>query len=596
MSLGTRDRLGSAGAMAALALMVVAVGPAQGDLYNYIAAASAWIEGEDTARLVGLTDYRWLADQAARAGLGDRLVGYTVITPPSLLFGAPLLALGVEHAGRAWQIIQGVLLLLCGLCMARAVRRPLWFGLLPFLLLGPAVWSHLWQGQMHLPAVLALSGGAWAWRSGRRGLAGAAFALAVGLKVHAWPVLVLLALWRAWRSLGIAVGVLLLGGGLSVALLGWPVHELWLSEGVPAGASGMFIDPWHPNFQSLGHGLRRAFVSHPTLNTGTSASMPGVAGGVAGAVQGLVVGISLVAGLAGMRPGGSDSGSSWQRSLAICAVAALVSGPILSGYHLVLLAPPLAWCLDALWRDGRRRHALVVAALAVAVAAVPPIPEASALLSVPRAWFALLLWAAMLPWPSVGSRRSLAALVLAGLMAISGARRATEWDAVGDGAEPVEHPDAPLILSELTQTEDGALWFSAIATDRGGAPGRGWVGMRWDVVAGGAPEVVATHPSTHVWAPVPTGPDAVAWSEGPAEPRAVGCVFPDGRSVEVRPLDGPADLWITGADRRQDRLTNHPGRDTWPVCDAARGRVWFLSDRRVGSRALRLWWVAVPGA
>jgi hypothetical protein len=592
----SRDTLLSGLAVVAVVALVLAVGPAQGDLYNYMAAAGAWLRVEDVAELVRLTDYRWLADQAARAGLGDRLVGYTVITPPSLLFGVPLLGIGVEHAPRIWQVLQGLMLLVSGVATARALRRPLWVGLLPFGLLAPAVWSHLWQGQLHLPAVVALACGAWAWRAGRTGVAGALLALAVGLKVHAWPMMALLGVWGAWRSLGAGAATLVLGGAVSVGLLGWPVHAAWLAEGVPAGAGGMFIDPWHPSFQSLGHGLRRAFVAHPTLNPGVALSLPGLAGGLTGAVQGAVVGLSLAAGFGLGNLGGREASLLRQRSLAACAVAALLSGPILSGYHLVLLAPPLAWVLDALWREGRRPRALLVAALAVGVAAVPALPEAPALLSVPRAWLALGLWVAMVPRPRGMWGAALVAGGLALLLGTSGARRAVAWDTVRDGAQAVEHPDAPLVRAELQQTADGVLWWSAIAADRQGAPGRGWVGMRWDPDGAAGPAIVASHPARHVWAPAPAGDDTVAWVEGPAAPRAPGCVLPDGRVVEVRADRGPGDLWLVHADGAERQLTTHPGHDTAPVCDAARGRVWFLSDRRVGTRALRLWWVGIPGS
>jgi len=582
----------SAVAVVLVLAMVVAVGPAQGDLFNYIAAASAWLRVEDPSALVQLTDHRWLADQAARAGLGDRLVGYTVITPPSLLLGVPLLAAGA-HAGRVFQLVQAALLLLSGLAVARSVRRPLWVGLLPFLLLAPAVWSHLWQGQLHLPAVVALATGAWAWRAGRVGAAGVLFALAVGLKVHAWPVLVLLVLWRSWTAVGAASLTLLAGFAASVALLGWPVHAAWLAEGVPAGASGMFIDPWHPSFQSLGHGLRRVLVPHETLNPGPADSLAGLAGGVAGAVQGLVVGVSLAA-AATCRPG-ERSAPRGLGALAVVAVAALLSGPILSSYHLVLLAPPAVWVLDGLWRQDRRGRAVLVAGMLVAVAAVPPLPEAPALLSVPRAWLALGLWSAMVPRFRIrGAGPGLAlALSLAAAMAWSGARRAAVWDTVRDGAVAVEHPEAPLVQAELTQTADGVLWLSAIASERGGAPGRGWVGVRWDAAGGGEPTVVATHPSAHIWAPVVSGPDSVTWSDGPAAPRLPGCAFPDGRRVEVRAERGPGELWLVAPEGAATPLTDHPGHDTAPVCDAARGRVWFLSDRRVGVRALRLWWLPI---
>ena len=152
----------------------------------------------------------------------------------------------------------------------------------------------------------------------------------------------------------------------------------------------------------------------------------------------------------------------------------------------------------------------------------------------------------------------------------------------------------PLINAELLQTADGVLWWSAIVVDRQGMPGRGWVGMRWDPDGTEGPAVVASHPDQHVWAPSPAGPAAAAWVEGPATPRPPGCVLSGGRVVEVRTGAGPGELWLVDPDGAERQLTAHPAHDTAPVCDAERSRVWFLSDRRVGTRALRLWWVRIP--
>ena len=567
-------------ALAVLLLLVARVGPPAGDFANYYTAAVLWWEG---AAGPAMYDYRWFTAEASRVGFGDRLVGFAVLTPPSALFAAPLLPLSPHRAGQAWWLGQGALLVLVVGLLSRSLRRAPWLVVLPVFALWPSVQSHLYQGQFHLPAVVALAAG-FAPFFRRHWSAGLWWGLAAGLKVHAWPLLVMLALCRRWRALGVAVATLAVGGGVSVALLGWPLHETWLREIAPAAAQGWFTDPWHPALQSVHNTARRLLLPSPAGGPLLS-TRPLLSARVPAAVSALVVGWTLACGVRW----GELSDTDKRSLLSAAAIAALVSGPILVTYHLTLLIPPVAWALDANLRGGRRLRAALIAVVVVTVAWIPaPAPPTSVGLSdivtlLPRFWACLLLWGLLLPWRVTAWHAGV--LVLA-VVAVLGARLPPG----AAGAQPLAGGQLPLIADELVWSDGDGLCWSGLASDRGDAPGRGWVG--YCLGDDGVPRIVAAAEGTHVWAPRVDGA-VVSWRHGAVTPSPRDILSIEGRGqVVVR--DG--DLYwvpLAGAERR---LTDHPALDRSPVYDPQRERLWFLSDRRSGVRALRLWWLPAPWA
>ncbi len=580
------DRLRSA----VLALVVVgvamAVGWPHGDLANYVTAGGVWLE--DPSLLPFLVDYRWFTARAEAAGYGDQLVGWPVLSPPAILLGAPLALLGATGAAWVWGVGQVGVALGAGVATARAVDRPAWIGLGALLATGPALVSHLQQGQMHLPVVVALAVGLGAWAKGRDVVAGIALGLAAGLKVHAWPVLLVAALARRWRVVGAGVATLLVGGAGSVALLGWPVHAVWLGEVAPAAARGAFIHPWTPGFGAVGPALRHALLPHPALNPGSGAGWPALAWGLPVALQGLATGLTLAVAARWPRLRGEER----RGVLAAGATVGLLAGPLLARYHLLLVVPAVVFAVDGLARAGRSRRAAVVAGLAVLLCASPAArgwaPLAPALL---RPALGLGLWAALVPW---GALRPVGARGAAVLAAVLGGRAGRLPALDLDGASPTDGPTAPLVAAELLRTEDGALWFSGLPQERGGLPGRGWIGYRLGPYEA-QPRPVAGLAGAHVGAPLPIGAAQVRWRPGrdpgwDTAPRNASRPGPGGGTLEVR----AGDIWFVPATGPAVPLTTHPGHDAWPVWDPDRRRVWFLSDRGVGVRALRLWSVPLP--
>lgn len=569
-------------ALIALVAACLRVGPPSGDFANYWTAAALWLDGADLGRLY---DYRWFTDQAARLGFGDRLVGFPVLTPPSVLFAVPLVPLGVEGAGRAWLFVQTLLAGLTAVAAARTARVPAWAGVLALAAVWPSMRGHLQQGQFHLVAVAMVALGLWAWRRERAALAGGAWALAAGLKIFAWPLLLLVAAVRAPRAIAAAALTLVLGAALSVGLLGWELHGDWLREIAPATAGGWFTDPWHPGQQSLHAALKYTWSPHVGLGDPTAVAHPRLARALP---MGLVLlPLAIAAG-----------GLSWERLtdgarsrlLAAASVAAIVTAPNIARYALVLVVPGALLAVVETWRERRRPLALGIALAAAAPAwvAVPGAWPDVVVAGIPRFWALLGFCLLVFPWRGFGPSRLAAtglSVLLVGALALGMDVVATDID----GAVAQDSAAMPLIAADLVAHPDGSLYLSGLAEHRAGQPGRGWLGY---VVREGQVEVAQASPTTHVFSPVVHDGRLLSWSLGPdgaARPEPVPCA--GGWLLEVE-HDGQQDIAWRAPTGQQQRLTTHPGHDAWPACGSE--HVWFLSDRGVGVRALRLWRVALP--
>ncbi|MDP6931987.1 MAG: glycosyltransferase 87 family protein, partial [Myxococcota bacterium] len=573
-----------AASLTGLGLLWYSTGPPRGDFANYWTAATLWAEGAD---LTHLYDYRWFTEQAARMGFDDQLVGFPVLTPPSALLAVPLLPLGLKLALQTWWVMQGLLALLLAWVLARSMNRPLWQGVTLLLAFAPAIHSHLVQGQAHLPALVLLAGGTWAWMRQRDGLAGGAWGLAIGLKVMAWPLLGLAVVARRWRVLTTALVTLSLGAGCSVALLGWEIHVQYFLEIGPAATRGMYADPWHLGFGALPQALRVAMVPHPGLNPDPGLSLPVLAQSIPRALTVLLVGLTLAVAL----PWSTSTHNQRLRVLAAAVLASTVSGPMLATYHLSWWVPVAAWSGKALWADGHRMRAVSTVGL-LAAACWVPLPEReglTALLAIPRFWLGLGSWFLLLPWIRI--RRGRGAQGAACVVVASGLVLAThsEDSQVSDGAESVDGPSFPLVSSDLTRTADGRLWWSGLTPNRKGHEGSGWVGFTLDPVLQEA-VLTASDSTRHTWSPHDNGSGSVAWRVGAGHwtqsPEVKG---PAGGTLVSRRIDGQTDVyWLSGSGQ-SIQLTRNPAQDSWPAWNPDEGYIYFLSDRDSGVRALRLW-------
>ena len=142
-----------------------------------------------------------------------------------------------------------------------------------------------------------------------------------------------------------------------------------------------------------------------------------------------------------------------------------------------------------------------------------------------------------------------------------------------DGAEP-RRAGLPLIAADL-QVEGDRLTLSGLPGAGHPAGGGGWV--RLSVIRRAGPQLVGH-----------AGPARLRRADGREAAAVPG---PGGGRVEVRVAAGQTDLWWVPREGSAERLTDHPGHDVSPAWDPARQRLWFLSDRGAGVRALRVWWL-----
>ena len=104
---------------------------------------------------------------------------------------------------------------------------------------------------------------------------------------------------------------------------------------------------------------------------------------------------------------------------------------------------------------------------------------------------------------------------------------------------------------------------------------------------------MSADPDQHVWTPR-AGPQGITWQRGPGGLPPAVVPGPDGGRLSTATFDGQRDVIWLSPEGDAVRLTRHPAHDTSPAWDPTTRRVWFLSDRDVGVRALRLWYLPWP--
>ena len=106
---------------------------------------------------------------------------------------------------------------------------------------------------------------------------------------------------------------------------------------------------------------------------------------------------------------------------------------------------------------------------------------------------------------------------------------------------------------------------------------------------------LVSHASEHIWSPTLID-DGVVWVRGPGadlSPRRVPCM---GGYLKIIETSMGPQVGFVDAEKQVHQLTWTRAHHASPACDESRSRAWFLSDRGVGVRALRLWWVPLPEA
>jgi glycosyl transferase family 87/WD40 repeat protein len=331
-----------------------------------------------------------MAREAEQAGVA--FVGlFMPNPPPNALLLLPLAPLSPPAAKMIWTALLAASLGGAFLALRRVLAAPAWWMALAFLLPTTALANALAYGPPYALLVLLLALALLAMGRGRDWMAGLLLAPVVALKLYALALLPYFLWTRRWRAAaGLIAGTAAIAG-LSLAVLGLPVHAAWLREMLAPSLEGRIIDPYSPFWQTAPAVARRLFQLEAELNPAPVVDRPALAAFLARALAVAVLGASV---LAARRDAPAER---VRREWAALLLASLAVSPMTASYHLVMLSVPCAILL-ADPAAGPRRAIAVLALLAFAASPLPHrfTPLASGwgnLLACPRLIALLALWA-----------------------------------------------------------------------------------------------------------------------------------------------------------------------------------------------------------
>jgi hypothetical protein len=355
-----RKRLAGVILLVALAItcvvrgIVPAVTRVDTDFPNYLTAAKIVADGGPAERLY---DDSWFQEQMRRYRVGKPEEGkFSPFPPPTALLLVPLARFEPLAALR---VMTGVSLL-CLLCSIILLARILAWSYVEsavfVLLSGYAVFNALRLGQPYIVVALSCILGYYARLRGAPLLAGLCFGLFTPIKYFPGVMLIYFAFRREWKVvLGGAVAVLAVVT-LSIAALGWKVHEIFLSSALGNHLMGNLSlqDPFSASFQSFDALFRRLFVLDAASNPRPWLAVPGLQMlGVA--ITKAVIFATAIATL--IRIATSSLQDKVAPSVGILGILTLLLAPATATYHFVLLWLPVGLLIDHFCRARAPVHA-----------------------------------------------------------------------------------------------------------------------------------------------------------------------------------------------------------------------------------------------
>src|SRR3984957_11307474 len=208
--------------------IVPALSEVDTDFPNYFTAAKLVADGGNTDRLY---DNGWFQDQMRRYRIGKPSEGeFKPFPPPTALLLLPLARLQPLQALR---VLTGVSVL-CLICSMILLAKILSWSLVEsavfVLLSGYAVTGALRLGQPYILVSLSCILGYYARLKNRPFLAGIFFGLFTPIKYLPVVFLVYFAFRKEWKVVLGGAAAILMVTAVSVGILGWKIHEDFLSS------------------------------------------------------------------------------------------------------------------------------------------------------------------------------------------------------------------------------------------------------------------------------------------------------------------------------------------------------------------------------
>jgi hypothetical protein len=339
------------------------------DFPEYFTSAKSVRDGQDAVKLY---DGAWFREQTRRYEVGsqENPGEFTPYPPPTALLLMPLTGFKPLTALRIVTALNVVCLICSMLLLSRIFAWRLIDSALFILLSGLALHTGLRCGHPYILISTFCLLGYYFYRIGMPWLAGLCLGVFVPIKYFPAIVLAAFALHRQWRVLlggGIAIAAVAL---VSIGVLGWKVHQIFLFDVLLNHLTGHLIPGprFTAIFQSFDTLFERLFILDPARNPHPWLSAPLAATVGIVSTKGLLV---LAAGAALIQLVRSRNVRAIEPTIGILGVLVLLIAPGSGTYAFVLLWLPVALLIDYFLSERARMPAYLILSTYVLIGFIP---------------------------------------------------------------------------------------------------------------------------------------------------------------------------------------------------------------------------------
>ena len=317
------------------------------DFPGYFTAARIVSDSQDTARLY---DDSWFRERIRSYGLEspDNPGKFTPFPPPTALLMLPLAHSAPLTALRVVTAISVLCLIAAMVLLARMFAWSPLDAAVFVLLSAQNIASGLRLGQPYIVISTFCLLGYYLYLTGRPRLAGAALGVFVPIKYYPIIVLVCMAFWREWRVVRSAAVTILAVGLLSIAVLGWKVHQIFLVSVLGNHLTGHLSQqnhapPFTVVYQSFDTLFDRLFILDPARNPRpllVAPSLPALS------LVLIKAALLLAAVATSMRLARAQGPAALAPAIGLFGILVLLIAPATATYMCVLLWLPAAALID----------------------------------------------------------------------------------------------------------------------------------------------------------------------------------------------------------------------------------------------------------
>jgi hypothetical protein len=319
------------------------------DFPGYLTAARIVADHGHTERLY---DIPWFQEQMRRYGIGKPSEGkFQPFPPPTALLLVPVASLEPLDALRVVTAVSAVCLIGSIVLLSRILAWTLIDTALLVMLSGWAVVNAFRLGQPYIFVALSCIAGYYAYLRSRLWIAGMCFGLFTTVKYFPVVMLGYFAFRKRWRIVAGGTLTILVVMLASVAILGWSLHEQFLTSVIGNHLIGQLSmqDPFTATFQSFDSLFRRLFVFDATENPHPWMIAPVLHPAAVVVTKGAIL-LATIATLVGLWRAPDATAP----AIGLLGLVTLLLSPGTGTYHLVLLWLPVGLLLDYLLRQGSR--------------------------------------------------------------------------------------------------------------------------------------------------------------------------------------------------------------------------------------------------